>query len=436
MSDPSRRILLSRLLTHSGDQAWDFALPLALIQVFPGAIGLVSLFYFVVRLLHTILVTPVCSLIDRVDRRTAVRLGVGAQTFGIVLAVACVLSLAYLRPGAAPWGSPTTSLLFIGAMAAGVIASLGGTMMDVAISQDWLPHVVPRERLAATNSRLKQIDLATEVSAPVVAGLLFALSLDSVPLFGFLLVAAWNVVSFLPELALLESVLGSNAALRKPAPAPQARQSVLDRLSAGWRDFVAQPAALSMIAYALLWLTVLSPHGVLLTAWLRSQGHLSEAGVGIFRGLGALFGLVATVVFPWLLARTSLVSASRALIVFEAACVLGAAAAYASGASFAVAFLGLVLLSRIGLYGFSLGETEIRQVTIDPAVRGRVNGFANALTSIATLGLYGAGAALEGPEQFGYLVYGSAACVTAGAVVFVAWSATVARKSPELKCAS
>ncbi len=211
---------------------------------------------------------------------------------------------------------------------------------------------------------------------------------------------------------------------------------MLAKLSAGWRDFAAQPAALAMIAYALLWLTVLSPHGVLLTAWLRTQGHLSEAGVGIFRGLGALFGLVATVVFPWVLARTSLVAASRALIIFEAACVVGAAVAFAAGAGFAAAFLGLVLLSRVGLYGFSLGETEIRQVTIDPAVRGRVNGFANALTSIATLGLYGAGASLEGPEQFSLLVYGSAACVTAGAVVFVAWSKTVARRTPALKCSS
>ncbi len=211
MSDPSRRILVSRLLTHSGDQAWDFALPLALIQVFPGAIGLVSLFYFVVRLLHTILVTPMCSIIDRVDRRTAVRLGIGAQSFGIVLAVICVLNLALLRPGVSPWGSTTTSWLFIGAMVAGVVASLGAALMDVAISQDWLPHLVARDRLAATNSWLKRIDLATEVSAPVVAGLLLALSTESFPLFGFALIAAWNLVSFLPELALLEGVLGSQS---------------------------------------------------------------------------------------------------------------------------------------------------------------------------------------------------------------------------------
>jgi iron-regulated transporter 1 len=210
------------------------------------------------------------------------------------------------------------------------------------------------------------------------------------------------------------------------------KASVVESIVSGWRDFRRQPAALSMAAYALLWLTILSPHGVLLAAWLKTEWGMSEAAIGIFRGLGAVFGLAATLVFPRVLRRFGLVGAARLFIIAEAICLIGAGLALYLGKPFFTLFAALILFSRIGLYGFSLGETEIRQVTIAPSVRGRVNGFASALTSLATLGVYGAGTLLGDAAEYPLLVYGSVAFVCCGALVFTFWSSLPAAREEAL----
>ncbi|MBK8201298.1 MAG: hypothetical protein IPK68_02850 [Bdellovibrionales bacterium] len=86
-----------------------------------------------------------------------------------------------------------------------------------------------------------------------------------------------------------------------------------------------------------------------------------------------------------------------------------------------IGFLLLILLSRIGLYGFSLGEMQIRQIGVAPNVRGEVNGFANALTALATIGLFATGVALPSTEQFKYLVLSSAGFVVMALFVYAHW---------------
>lgn len=422
-SNASKRILWSRFLTHSGDQAWDFAVPLALIGIFPAQIDVVSFYYLVVRFCHMLLVTRLGRLMDRWHRLTAIKLGIGIQTLGVIVATAAILSLSRVHPAGSMW-APAAFVSYVVVIVAGLASSLGSTMMDIAVSQDWIPTVIPRQDLAKVNSHLKQIDLGTELGAPVVAGLLMAVTHESMPLLGFLLIALWNVISFFPEYQLLRGVFRTEAQLadKVVVVAPQRKRSPWQNIAGGWRDFMAQPAALSMTAYALLWVTVLSPHGVLLTAWMKAEWGLSEAWIGLCRGLGAVFGLGATVIFPQVLRRMGLVSGSRALIVFEAACLLVAGAFFYLGKGYAVLFLAMILLSRVGLYGFTLGETEIRQVTIPQPVRGQVNGFASALTSLATLGVYGAGSLLKSTADFGILVYGSIAFVCLGALTFSIWS--------------
>jgi len=429
MTTESRRvksasaIIWSRLLTHSGDQAWDFAVPLALVAIFPAEIDLVALYYLVVRFTHMILVTRVCSAMDRMNRLAAIRVGIAAQTVGVSLAVAAIHALAATER-AEGLSAPFVLVPYLLTIVGGLIGSLGATMMEIAVSQDWLPIVIPPADLARVNGRVKQVDLGTELGAPVVAGLLLAVRPDALPLLGLYVIAAWNLVSFLPEYLLLRGVYRAEAALseRPPVVSVARRSTIFENLTAGWRDFFRQPAALAMVSYALLWLTVISPHGVLLAAWLKGEWGLPEAAIGAFRGLGAVFGLLATLAFPWALKHLSLVAATRAFVLWEALCLVGAGVAFYLGRDFALLFAGLVLLSRMGLYGFSLGETEIRQRTIPRAVRGRVNGFASALTSLATLGVYGAGTLLNEPPDFAILIYGSIGCVLLGTGLFTMWS--------------
>ena len=44
------KILLSRFLTRSGDQAWDFAVPLVLLTLFPSSQRIASIYFFAIKL--------------------------------------------------------------------------------------------------------------------------------------------------------------------------------------------------------------------------------------------------------------------------------------------------------------------------------------------------------------------------------------------------
>ncbi|MBK8201297.1 MAG: hypothetical protein IPK68_02845 [Bdellovibrionales bacterium] len=85
---------------------------------------------------------------------------------------------------------------------------------------------------------------------------------------------------------------------------------MFSQIKNGWTSFFREPVSQVVLAYALLWLSVLSPHGVLLTAYLKDGWKLPELTIGIFRGLGAVFGLLATVLFPILVKNMSVNRAS------------------------------------------------------------------------------------------------------------------------------
>jgi iron-regulated transporter 1 len=422
VSSSAKRILWSRLLTHSGDQAWDFALPLAMVRIVPGGLGTVAFYFLVVRIAHVLLIARVCNLLDSWNRLNLVKAGIGAQTFGVALAL---VSIAEVKLDSAPilGDLSTYSWWFLGLIVAGVISSLGANLMEVAVSQDWLPTVVPLHELAHVNSHLKQIDLFTELSAPIVAGMLLAIPMVEGHPVGLYAIAAWNLVSFCPEYGLLRRVYRNEPRLGAlKSVAPKNDDSFFGKLTGGWRDFASQSVAFSMIAYAVLWLSILSPHGVLLSGWLKTEWRMSEVVIGLFRGLGAVFGLLATVAFPFALRRLSLVSASRGFIIWQAICLIVGGIFFSQGRDFGIYFMAFILLSRVGLYGFSLGETEIRQISILEHIRGRVNGVGSALTSIATVAVYAAGTQSSSERVFDWLVYGSIGSVCFAAIIFTLWS--------------
>jgi len=411
------RLLAARFLTRSGDQAWDFAVPLALLQIFPNELRIAAFYYLLVRIAQVAFLPRLAATIDRVSRLTAIRTGIGLQTIGVLLG-AFSLILLWDADKVLNYVSVTLfSILVIG----GLLSSLGSAFTEIAVANDLVPASIPSGELTSFNSRLRQVDLFTEVTSPILAGVLLVLSIPYFPHAGFLWVALWNALSFIPEYLLLASVLRQRPDLNNKmliVPIPM-KQSLSDKLFRGWKVFFKDPIWPVIACYALLWLSVLSPHGVLLTAYLKDGWQLPEWQIGLFRGGGALFGLAATLLFPIAVKRVGLVNSSRAFILFQAAClILGLFCFYGSGNPAQIGFLVAVLFSRIGLYGFSLGEMQVRQIAIAPERRGEMNGFANALTGLATLALFGAGALLPSTNDFHWLVLGSTAIVGIAAVWF------------------
>ncbi len=418
----SSRMLLGRLLTRSGDQAWDFAVPLVLLQLLPGELRIAALYYLLIRIATVFFLPHLTQRIDYVDRLKASQIGVFLQLIGVAFGFASILAIALTS------GHNFQSLQFVSIFSllviSGVMSQLGSTFMDISIANDLVPSSFEGEGLSIFNSRLRQVDLFTEVASPVAAGALLLLTSQQWPVLGFSLIALWNVLSFFPEYGILKSIFNERPDLRsKPIRMDSASQKgIFSQIKKGWSSFFREPVALVVVAYALLWLSVLSPHGVLLTAYLKDGWNLPELTIGIFRGLGAIFGLLATVLFPIVVKKMSVNQASLLFLAFQAVTLIFAYVLFLSADGFGqIGFLVLILLSRIGLYGFSLGEMQIRQTGILPGVRGEVNGFASALTALATIGLFTAGVALPSTDQFKYLVLSSVSFVIVALIIYGIW---------------
>lgn len=423
------RLLLSRFLTRSGDQAWDFAVPISLLVVFPGQIQVAALYYFFVRLGHVLLMPSVATLIDQHARDITARVGIFSQALAVVLQFLAIWGLWKISEGAFVISSLSLTL-FVAMCLVGLLSDLGAAVMHIAVSGDVVPAAIPAERLSVFNSRIRQIDLFTEVTSPIAAGLLLLVAPLEFPLMGLLLVVIWNILSFFPEYLLLMSVFNESPQLRTKIKIPmQAAQSLVKKILLGWRSFFQEPVAPVLFCYALLWLSVLSPHGVLLTGFLKGGWALPELTIGVFRGLGALFGISATFLFPWLLKKSNLKATSEKFLWFQALTVTLGLFCFLNESTWGqYGFLIFVLMSRVGLYGFSLGEEQIRQVSIPEAVRGRVNGFGSALTGLATLFLYGAGAKLSSTNDFTILIAASVVFIVISAFIFSIWSRRTALK--------
>lgn len=193
----------------------------------------------------------------------------------------------------------------------------------------------------------------------------------------------------------------------------------LTQISAGFKSFITEPIAPVVLAYSFLWVSVLSPHGLLLTAFLKSAWELPEPVIGIFRALGAVFGLSATLLYPIIHRKLGLTKSGKLFISIQALTLLIGFGFFLLGDFVSqILFLFFVLLSRIGLYGFNLSETELRQVLISPTNRGRVNGIATAFNHLATLIIYGLGIVFAEEESFKYLVGISVVSICIGALLF------------------
>ena len=418
----SSRLIVGRILTRSGDQAWDFAVPIILLKLFPNELRVAAVYYLIVRLIVVLILPKLTQLIDRLKRERSIFFGIAMQLIGVLTVY---FSFLPLSKSIAFENLSILQLLYFGiSIIGGVLGSLGSTFTDISLADDLVPTIFKGEELTRFNSRLRQIDLLTEVTSPVIAGLLLLLGSDSWILLGFTIVMLWNLISFFPEYYLLRKIFIEKPELSYKVVVIDELQriSFFRQLAQGWSAFLKEPAMLVMLAYALLWLSVLSPHGVLLTAFLQDAWKLPEWQIGLFRGSGAIFGLLATLLFPLIVSKTSVQKASLLLLGFQATALLATVYFFNLGNQISIfLFLGFILISRIGLYGFSLGEMQIRQESIGISVRGQVNGFANALTTLATLVLFGLGVLLPSTADFKYLILISVGCVVGAFFMYLKW---------------
>ncbi len=493
-------ILLSTTLSRLGSRTWEFATPLLLLEWSPGSLAAPASLGLTCSLFRTIVSPWLGKLADEWDRMSTVWIGTSMQAAGCLISVGALLlfnvSTAKTHHNDNDDGGNNASSLilhlfsFVLVIAAGVIEALGAQLSSVAVKKEWLPLIFDEETtndsvivadkkkkkstivslfldmlpnpitLSFINTTMTNIDLIAAMFGPVLAGWVLEILAfkDRSMQRGFVLIALMNVISFVPEVFLLRKVYLSCSALQlrrgdsiddaneQPESTSRNDNSKKDDRNP-WLVFINHPSGLPVLTISLasLYMTALSPAGVVLTSYLMTIG-LSPTSIGAFRGFGAISGGLGIYCFSLLRKQkanndrgersTAVKSIERlrglslAFLLLEVVSILVAAAAYKlcdatsmtkSGEPLSwqiYLFLGAIVVSRAGLYSFDVGVLEIEQYVVDERYRNAVGSVEGALCSLCEMGMYVLSIALPNPSQFGWQVGVSASAVSFGGVCF------------------
>ncbi|GAM17897.1 hypothetical protein SAMD00019534_010720 [Acytostelium subglobosum LB1] len=462
-------MLISHLITRMGDKMWEFIVPLTLIVITPKSLVPSSLYGLAITLVSILLGPTVGRLIDIERKLKMIRIGVALQalsigTSGTMLFFLMKQSTKYESVRLDIFGNVPSTLMFLTLLFSSSLHSIAAQIMNISVERKWVPAVIKRDSsLTRMNTRMRQIDLITEVSAPFIAGLLTVIPKVSA-LNAFVAIAAFNFASFFPQFYFLQVVHQlvpslnnrnnavamdqlnqeqqdleySEVQLELPNGADQqpstgrscswrtiilGEWNPITNIVKGWRLFIRQPVFLVIMAFVFLWFTILSPHDPLLTAYLSSAGY-TNLQLGIFRGIGALFGLISTLLFEPLVRRFDMINTATIYIIEEGVTVLLAGLVFTLLPSTTVTkyiFLVLIVVSRVGLYGFEIGEIHFVQRGVKDEIRGNISGVESSLTSLAMLTVFAGGLIVNSTSNFWILVWVSIAFINLGGVTLLVW---------------
>eukprot|EP00931_Biecheleriopsis_adriatica_P008975 TRINITY_DN110096_c0_g1_i1.p1 TRINITY_DN110096_c0_g1~~TRINITY_DN110096_c0_g1_i1.p1 ORF type:complete len:524 (-),score=76.96 TRINITY_DN110096_c0_g1_i1:347-1918(-) len=434
------KLLVSHAITRLGTQGWMFVAPLVLVRYTSNSILGPATYGMVTMLTSSFLGAPLGTWADRSSRKKVISIGVILQ----FIAVACSTTVILLMPPTVMQdgeGFGTKNLLAVAVFTAfGVVEKLGTMLSDVSVKREWTPQLFADDTLRSMNTKMSQIDLTTEVIGPFIAGLLISAGsvnsiADELPHvgspenFGFVATGILNALSFWPQLWLLLSIYRTHAHLLQPVPAEKLKtRSGPVPQEGAWTTWFQHTGGLQFLSlsYALLYLTVLSPHGALLTAYLQVK-EVPSWQLSLLRGAGAFTGVFGATLQPALNRCCGRRQADALSVTWLAVWMFVALVAFyyagnATGVTTPVfMFMAAVCLGRPGLYSFELGVMNEEQELVDKRCRAAIGAVDTALTSLATVVMYGSGMVLNETSQFGILVTGSAVFVGLGAVTYWLW---------------
>ena len=394
--------------------AWQFALPLALLESGGGPQAAATLMAATTG--AKVLFAPsVGRLADKAPRVDAARAARAAQACGVGLSC---LALPHL--------ADETSWLPL-LLAGSAVEALGAVVTKGAPRKDWAPTLLDGDALRKATVSLSNAALLGELAGPALGAFVLGAS-------GARAVGAAAVAGELAAQAALER-------LRARAPsALSAPKGETTKAAPAWAAFFGQPsgAAITTVAFALLWFTALTPHAPVLLAALADRGAPAES-LAAFRAAGALAGAGGVALYAAAAdgrtetrrRQTTTTSEARRLATRDVAAlsIFGQVVAVTVAATFVDApqtLMVAVVVSRVFLYAFDVAYVELQQQLVAEGDRNAVQGCEAALTGAAELGL--AGVALAYATDFEVVADVSATAVVAAGLTFAAFLA----RRPEL----
>lgn len=303
-----RLIIISHAFTTIFATAWEFALPLALLAAYsqqgkdsltaPAALTLA-------QTTTSMFLGPATGRwADKTERQRAMRLARCVQIAGTALSVAGARLLTSETYFNAHAGKILAAVLF-----GAVLETLGSLVTKAAPKKDWVPTLFGGDAYVDAQSRVTFYISNVSQVAGIVGPFLGSAALTWSVRDGAAVVGIAAIAAELPAQMLLEMLYAASPALQ--------RAKQVDKLDAGgsavsrgaWRAWLAQPSGSTFLttSFALLFFTVLAPHGAVLTAYLAAM-HVQPFAISLFRAFGAGAGLVGISLFSKLATVTIAIS--------------------------------------------------------------------------------------------------------------------------------
>jgi iron-regulated transporter 1 len=404
------RLYISHLLTSWTDRVFEFACFLLIADIFKTSLLLASVYGFATTISAIVFSNYVGRYVDRSPRLSCVRGTLLVQKASIV--ISCGLFWLLLAT------NTYSKLFYFGVVICGCLLKLSFIANNIAIEKDWV-MVIAESDTEAMLTVMKRIDLFCKTMAPVLIGSLMAFG----PMTGVVIIAMWNIVSFLIEYQLCyqtymaypklaskdKDYLRSVDEERTPLLDNDAQQGSATNMDEHqveqhvmFMNYVRHPIFPASLTMALLYLTVLSFGGIMVT-YLKIMGY-TDWSLGFLRAFAGTMGILSTYLFPYLSAKVGVIRAGVWALWFECAMlapvVLSMTSQYSGSMIGSFMLFGGMSLSRVGLWVFDIAETILLQQMVDPSQLGSISGWQHSLCNLFDLSQFILTAVVSDPYDF------------------------------------
>ncbi|KAJ6755620.1 SOLUTE CARRIER FAMILY 40 MEMBER 1 [Salix purpurea] len=377
-----RKLYIGHFLARWDARMWEFSVGLYMITLWPDSLILPAVYGAIESASIALLGPIIGQWVEKLTYIKVLRIWLVTQNLSFIIAGCTVVALLFYPDLKSTNLTAFISLVILTNLsgAVGVLSTLAGTIL---IEREWvvvISEAHPPGVLTRINSIIRRIDLTCKLLAPVISG--FIMSFVSVKASAMTL-AVWNTVAVWLEYWL----------------------------------FTSQDVLLPGAALALLYFTVLS-FGTLMTASLEWEG-IPAYVIGIARGISALIGIGATVVYPILQSRISTLRTGLWSIWSQWTCLLVCVVSIWIQNRHLSAYLLMagVAISRLGLWMFDLSVIQQMQNQVPESDRLVVGGVQNSVQSFMDLLGYVMGIIISNPRDFWELIilsfYSSNSCCIA-----------------------
>ncbi|ETN43452.1 uncharacterized protein HMPREF1541_02611 [Cyphellophora europaea CBS 101466] len=417
----ARRLYVSHFLSTWNTRVFEFGAVLYLAAIFPGTLLPMST-YALCRGLSAVVLSPaVGRYIDSGERLHVVRTSIVVQRIAVTLSCA-LLWLMVIGVARQRW----LKIAMVGVLSlTACVEKLCSIMNLVAVERDWVV-VVARDSapaLRTLNSQMRRIDLLCKLVGPFAVSLIDGYSTET----AILVNLGMNLLSLPLEYYAIRRVYRSTPALQLSEPRSieanevQSWSQSLMQVRKQLCVYFGHPAMRPSLAGALLYLTVLSFSGQMVT-YLLAVGFTS-IHVAIARTISVSFEISATWLAPWVMSCVGSVRSGIWFLSWQMLCLAAGVTAFSLTGDPAWAAIGLVIgtiLSRVGLWGFDLSSQVIVQEEVQAEYRGSFSSIEASLQNGFELCSFAATMVFSQPEQFQWPVLLSCSAVYVAGVLY-AW---------------